>query len=98
MPSDIVEQVRLARRHPTLDDLYAALVGWSAWQISLGNTQEGGDVLAFLLRQPLDPTTHERAEELWEELASRACPRVIYDARDFASKATLTDILDYIGV
>ncbi len=94
--SHILQTLALARQQPDVQAIYRALIVWAAWQISAGNTQEGGDVLAFLRRQSLEAALRIVADELWEELTSRACPRVIHDAQDFGAKATLEDVLDYV--
>jgi hypothetical protein len=95
--SQIMEALALARQQPDVQAVYRALLVWAAWQISVGNTQEGGDVLAFLRGQPLEAATAALTDELWEELVSRACPRVIFDAQDFGTKAALADVLEYVG-
>jgi len=65
--------------------------------IERGETQEGADVLAFVLRCPdTAPDTAERAQQAWDDLACYICPRVLLDAEDFASKATYADLLEYV--
>lgn len=65
--------------------------------IKRGETQEGADVLAFVLHCPdTAPDTQEQAREAWDDLARYICPRVLLDAEDFASKATYDDLLEYI--
>lgn len=65
--------------------------------IDQGLTQEGADILAFVLCQPeLAVDTHRRASDAYDDLASTICPRVLLDAQTFASKAHLTDIVDYV--
>lgn len=69
----------------------------AAGYIQQGYTQEGADVLAFVLIQALlMPDTRSRAEELFAELETRLCPRVLWDAREFAALATLDDVVEYI--
>jgi hypothetical protein len=69
----------------------------AAGYIAQGDTQEGADVLAFVLLQPLlMPDSRMRAEDLFEDLESRICPRVLWDAREFASLATFEDVVEYI--
>lgn len=69
----------------------------AAQYIVQGYTQEGADVLAYVLLQPETPVdTYETALELFEDLETRICPRVILDAREFARLANLTDLKDYI--
>ncbi len=65
--------------------------------IERGETQEGADVLAFVLRCPdAAADTREQAQEAWDDLARYICPRVLLDAEDFASKASYDDLLDYV--
>jgi hypothetical protein len=69
----------------------------AALYIAQGNTQEGADVLAFLLLQPdIAPDTLEQAQALFEELETRICPRVIWDAREFARDMVFEDMIEYI--
>lgn len=78
-------------------DSLAALVGLAAHWIARGETQEAADVLAWVLRQPaLSTTTQESAQDLWDELATWICPRVLLDAADFAQYATFDDICEYV--
>ncbi len=69
----------------------------AAHYIAQGYTQEGADVLAFVLLQPhIAEDTHEMALDLFEDLETHICPRVIVDATEFARLATLNDIIEYI--
>jgi hypothetical protein len=78
-------------------DSLAAFVGIAAYNISRGETQEGADVLAWVMRQPLLSTeTHEMAHILWDDLATWICPRVLLDAADFAQYATFDDLYEYV--
>lgn len=73
------------------------LVGLAALYIERGETQEGADVLAFVLRCPdAAADTLQRAQDAWEDLARYICPRVLLDAEDFASKATFADVVEYV--
>ena len=65
--------------------------------IALGQTQIAADTLAFLLlRNDIDPDLLIRADELFADLESRICPRVILDARDFAAGMDLRSMLEYL--
>lgn len=65
--------------------------------IARGDTQEGADVLAYVLCQTqVAPETHEHAQASWDDLARYICPRVLVDAEDFASKALLDDVIEYV--
>ena len=89
--------LQAARIIDSVADCLAALVGWAAHSIARGETQEGADVLAWVLRQPsVSDETREMAQDLWDELAARICPRVLLDAADFAAYATLDDLCEYV--
>jgi len=77
--------------------LLDAMIAWAALMIERGMTQEGADVLAWVLRQTALPSdAREQAEEIWEELAAYICPRVLLDAQDFAAAAEQADLIEYI--
>ncbi|MGB1288870.1 MAG: hypothetical protein ACPG7F_20220 [Aggregatilineales bacterium] len=61
-----------------------------------GETQEGADVLAYVLRQQLPDDVFIRARDLYEGLETWICPRVLMDAQYFADRATLDDIIEYV--
>ena len=78
-------------------DCLAALVGLAAHWIARGETQEGADVLAWVLQQAsISAMTQEIAQSLWDDLATWICPRVLLDASDFARYATFDDICEYV--
>jgi len=80
-------------------DCLAAFVGLAAHSIARGETQEGADILSWVLRQSfLSFTTRDNAQMLWDDLAAWICPRVLLDAEDFASKATFDDICEYVAL
>ena len=65
--------------------------------IEIGHTQTAADILAYILCQiDADSATLERADELFAELESRVCPRVILDAREFAAGMDLVTMLEYL--
>ncbi len=80
-------------------DCLAALIGLSAHSLARGETQEGADILAWVLMQPaLSPTAQDDAQTLWEGLATWICPRVLLDAQDFANNATFDDLCEYVAL
>jgi len=65
--------------------------------IARGQTQEGADILAYILQRENSPDDIiNSAEELWDDLARWICPRVLYDAEIFGRKAYFEDIVEYI--
>lgn len=78
-------------------ELFPCFVQLAALYIEAGNTQEGADVLAYLLARPETPAAiQEEAQALWDDLARWICPRVLYDAEDFGRKAELKDLVAYV--
>ena len=54
--------------------------------IAQGLTQEGADVLAYVLQYEQTPDDiFDMAEDLWEDLACWICPRVLLDAAGFVT-------------
>jgi hypothetical protein len=78
-------------------EIWDVMTHIAAHYIAQGYTQEGADVLAFVLLQAnIAEDTRAMAADLFEDLESRICPRVILDAQDFARLATLDDLIEYI--
>ncbi len=80
----------------TRQRLYEAMTLLAAACIEQGLTQTAADILAFLLRQPdLSVTARAAAEDIFADLESRICPRVIYDAKEFATDMDLSAMIEY---
>jgi len=81
------------RRH----DIYAAMFAFAAACLKRDMTQTAADTLAFLLQDPeVSLTVRAQAAEIFDELESRICPRVILDARGFADGMDLPTMLEYL--
>lgn len=94
---DYIASIKASQAINALDDVLTALVHVAGLYIERGLTQEGADVLAYIRRRegvPEDISDH--ADELWEELETWICPRVLYDAEDFGKKAYLDDVIEYV--
>jgi len=79
------------------DEVLDALVQMAGLYIERGLTQEGADVLAFVMRcETIPGDIEEAAVELWEDLERWICPRVLLDAENFAKKAYLEDVVEYV--
>ena len=77
--------------------LHRAMTALAEDCIEIGQTQTAADILAYILCQiDADSVTLERANELFAELESRVCPRVILDACEFAAGMDLTTMLEYL--
>lgn len=77
--------------------LYRALTALAERCISSDDTQTAAEILAYLLCQSdMDADTLYRADDLFADLAGRICPRVIYDAREFAADMDLATMVEYL--
>ena len=62
-----------------------------------GKSQVAADTLIFILAQPDLPSQMlQEAEALFVELESRICPRVIFDAREFATGMDTQTMIEYL--
>lgn len=94
---DLLISIKAALAIEAFDEVFDCLSQLAQSYIARGWTQEGADILAYLLRSDAIPDeSRQTALELWEDLERWICPRVLVDAEDFANKATFTDLLDYV--
>lgn len=63
----------------------------------MNDLQTGADMLAYVIQHPdVADDTHERATDLFEELETYACPRVIHDAKQFARYVNDKEIISFV--
>lgn len=94
---DLYLSLKAAISIEAIQDILDVMVQIAAEYIKLGDTQEGADILAYVMRrEDTADDIFERADELWEDLARWICPRVLLDAEDFGKKAYLEDVVQYI--
>lgn len=78
-------------------EVYAAMSVFAVACLERGLTQTAADTLAYLLQDPgVIATVRREAVEIFDELESRICPRVILDARAFAEGMDLLSMLEYL--
>jgi hypothetical protein len=95
--ADLHLSIKASLAIQALDDVLECLVQLAAICIEKGNTQEGADILAYLLHHLDTPQDiKEQGQALWDDLARWICPRVLYDAEDFGRKAALEDVVNYV--
>jgi hypothetical protein len=95
--NDLLITIKAAKALNATGAILDNLTQLAAVYIERGETQEGADVLAYILsceNIPDDILDHAQAQ--WDDLARYICPRVLLDATDFGKKATLDDVLDYV--
>lgn len=93
----LLTSIKAALAIEATHEVFDSLVYLAAVYIEEGQSQEGADVLAYVLRRKdIAEDILERAEEVWEDLACWVCPRVLLDAQDFGKKATFEDIVEYV--
>ena len=96
---DLLVSIRMSLSIDAVTDALDAMVQLAAIWIERGETQEGSDILAFVMRDSrVAQDTFDMAQDEWDDLATYACPRVLVDAEDFGKKATLDDVIEYIFV
>ena len=96
---DLFISIRMALAINALRDALDSMTRLAGIWIERGETQEGADILAFVMRhRDTASDTEALAQELWDDLATYRCPRVLVDAEDFGKKATLEDMIEYIFV
>ena len=78
-------------------DALDALAGIAEWYLRGGRTEEGANILAFVLNHPdVRYDTYDRAEEMFMELEEHACPRVIEDAKAFRLGKSIRSMAAYV--
>lgn len=94
---DLLVAIKAGMAIHARDEVLHAFVLVAGDYIAQGLTQEGADVLAFVLRcEALPDDIEEQALDLWEDLERWICPRVLLDAQDFGKKAYIEDVVEYI--
>ena len=78
---------------PTMLDTLALIADAS---VEAGDTELAAEILALILLYPLNKFTRQRAEELFLNLKSEICPRVILDAETRALEITLDEMVEEI--
>lgn len=95
--SDLLLALKAGMAIHSPHDILDCLVQLAALHIEAGRSQEGADILAYVLHRHDTPQDIQAAgQELWDELATWVCPRVLLDAEDFGTKAALEDVVEYV--
>ena len=77
--------------------LYEAMLALAEACVVYGLTQAAAEILAFLLLQhDISSAVRDRAEDALVDLESRICPRIIFDAREFAAGMDLNTMVEYL--
>lgn len=87
-----LEALRIAIENNQVNAALNALVAIAEQLIEQNDTERAADILALAMCYPMSQPTHEAAEILFDDLESRLCPRVIWDARARAAEITLDDL------
>src|SRR5688572_5256209 len=95
--SDLLLAIKAGVAITSPHELLECLVQLAALYIKAGRSQEGADILAYVLHRQDTPQNIKAAgQELWDALATWICPRVLLDAEDFGTKAALEDVVEYV--
>ena len=94
---DLLATIKAALAIRAIAEVLDAMTQLADIYIKQGLTQEGADVLAYVLRcEAVADDTRDHAHDSWEDLARYICPRVLLDAEEFAALATFDDMVEYI--
>ena len=94
---DLLLSIKAALSLEARNEILASLTQLAGVYIERGETQEGADVLAYILRRDdLSDDIYNLAQDLWDDMARYICPRVLLDAEDFGKKAYLKDVIEYV--
>lgn len=94
---DYLASIRASYAIPASDELWDAMTQLAQLYIQYGWAQTASDILAFvLLQDDIPQEIHEQADELFDDLERSICPRVIWDAKAFASDMDLISMVDYL--
>ena len=78
-------------------ELWYAMTHLAQVYIQRGSTQIGADILVFVLIQDdVSQDVYDLAFDLFDDLERSICPRVIWDAKVFASEMDLEGMIDYL--
>jgi hypothetical protein len=94
---DYLASIRASYAINAMGELWYAMTQLAQRYIKQDWTQTASDILAFVVLQDDVPQdTHEQAEEFFDNLERSICPRVIWDAKEFASDMDLVGMVDYL--
>lgn len=94
---DYLTSIRASYAINATDELWYAMTQLAQHYVKEDWTQTASDILAFILLQADVPADiHEQAYDLFDNLERSICPRVIWDAKAFASDMDLMGMVDYL--
>ena len=95
--SHYLASIRASHAIHAKDELCYAMTQLAELYIERGWTQTAADILAFILLQKDVPSDiDEQAHELFDNLEGSICPRVIWDAKAFASDMDWLGMVEYM--
>ncbi|MBK9124735.1 MAG: hypothetical protein IPM16_16665 [Chloroflexi bacterium] len=87
--------INAARAMGAVAEVYARMVDAAALMVARGLKGEAAGVLAYVMHQPDVPyDIYDRADDLWIDLESELCPRVISDAKAEATFMSLRGMIE----
>lgn len=72
------------------------LIKMAEVMIDKGEKERAVEILTIAMQYPMRQTTRARAEDMYNNLESELCPRVIADAKSLAEEITLDDLMEAI--
>jgi hypothetical protein len=92
-PNHLRRVLEISHRSNNQSLVLTILVRIAEWLDSSGNKDAAAELIVFALEYPLFGRTRARAEELFLQLETEVCSRVLVDARTLASERTLDDVV-----
>lgn len=86
----------VAMKNEALLMIMDTLVKMAEVMIDKGEKERAVEMLTISLQYPMRPATRSRAENLYNDLESELCPRVMVDAKALAEDITLDDLMEAI--
>ena len=86
----------VAMKNDALLMIMDTLVKMAEVMIGKGEKERAVEMLTIALQYPMRPATRSRAENLYNDLESEMCPRVMVDAKALAEDITLDDLMEAI--
>lgn len=88
--------LKIAMKNEAMLMIMDTLVKMAEVMVEKGEKERAVEILTITLEYPMRPTTKQRAEELYLQLETELCPRVMEDAKSLAKEITLDDLMEAI--
>lgn len=88
--------LKIAMKNEAMLMVMDTLVKMAELMVQKGESERAVEILTIALKYPMRANTRNRAQEIYDDLETRLCPRVFADAQQLAEEITLDDLLAVI--